>query len=36
MAIIELGDRDEDAKVTADKDRVEAESEAEDQRAVST
>ena len=35
MAIIELVDRDEDAKGTADKARVEAESEAEDQEAVS-
>ncbi len=35
MAIIELVDRDEDAKGAADKARVEAESEAEDQEAVS-
>ena len=35
MAIIELVDRDEDAKGAADKARVEAETEAEDQEAVS-
>ena len=35
MAIIELVDRDEDAKGAADKARVEVESEAEDQEAVS-
>lgn len=35
MAIIELVDRDEDAKGAADKARVEAESEAEDQESVS-
>jgi len=35
MAIIELVDRDEDAKGAADKARVEAESEVEDQEAVS-
>ena len=35
MAIIELVDRDEDAKGAADKERVEAEAEAEDQEAVS-
>ncbi len=35
MAIIELVDRDEDAKGAADKARVEAEAEAEDQEAVS-
>ena len=34
MAIIELVDRDEDAKGAADKARVEAEGEAEDQEAV--
>ena len=34
MAIIELVDRDEDAKGAADKARVEAEAEAEDQEAV--
>jgi large subunit ribosomal protein L17 len=35
MAIIELVDRDEDAKGAADKARVEVESEVEDQEAVS-